>query len=202
MGDRWAGEAPPDEAYSRVTRDLAEVMAAFGLYLDELPDRLERAYVCRVREPHDQEIERLRATRPWLEPEAFTAYAVDPLDASRATLLVRRAKDEESAGALVAFGLVSHVDVPDCLCDACDEDSDSAIEQVEEFIGVATGGCTEFRRVKQFGRMPSWAAPLTRPWLEEGYRSPTSASSHASAEVRGDVFERAWLPWLTRPSAG
>jgi hypothetical protein len=198
MGNRWGDSGPPDEAYSRVTRDLAAVTAAFSRHLDELPGRLERTYLCRVRDLDAGEVERLRGVHPQVPWDGSSAYAVAPEGPDRATLLVERSTYDGGAAVLLAFGLVSSVDIPDCFCDACDEDSESAIEQTEDFLGVVVGGCVEFRRERRFDRLPSWAAPIEGTWMEEGYRTAGSMSAHSNPELRGEPFEREWLPWLVR----
>ena len=197
MSDRWGESGPPEEAYSRVTRDLAAVTADFGSYLDGLPDRLERRYLCRVRALQGEELRRLQNIRPGGYAEYSAAYAVEPDGGERTTLLVLRSSFEGGACALLALGLVTSVDVPNCFCDACDEDSESMIEQAEELVGAATGGCVEFRRPHEHG-LPSWAAPIEGTWMEEGYRTAGTASSHANPELRGEPFEKQWLPWAAR----
>ena len=198
MGDRWGESGPPEEAYSRVTRDLAAVTADFSSYLDGLPDRLERRYLCRVRHLDEDELRRFQNVRPGAYADYSAAYAVEPDGPDRATLLVHRSTFEGGASALIAFGLVSSVRIPDCFCDACDEDSEGMIAQAVEVVGVVTGGCVEFRRPHEVQRLPSWAAPVEGTWLEEGYRTATAASAHSNAEIRGEPFERQWLPWAAR----
>lgn len=198
MGDRWGESGPPDQAYSRVSRDLAVVTADFSRYLDGLPARLESTYLCRVRELDEDEQRRLSNVHRQLRIDPSLAYAVEPQGTDRATLLVHRSTFERGDSALMAMGWVARVDVPDCFCDACDEDSESMIEETEDFVSVVTGGCVEFRRPHEMGRQPSWAAPVQGTWLEEGYRTPATARSHADADIRGELFEKHWLPWYVR----
>jgi hypothetical protein len=198
MGDRWGESGPPDEAYSRVTRDLAVVTAEYGRYLDDLPGRLEWCYRCRTRALEEPERRRLDGVRSLLSREGSSSYAVAPEGPDRATLLVVRSAFEGGAAALFALGVVSSELVPDCFCDACDPDSESLIEQAEGFIQVAIGGCVEFRREHRMGRLPSWAAPVEHHWMEEGYRTAHSGAAHADEGIKGEPFEREWLPWLSR----
>ncbi|MDX6323952.1 MAG: hypothetical protein QOK15_306 [Nocardioidaceae bacterium] len=198
MGDRWGGSGPPDEAYSRVSRDLAVVTADFSRYLDELPGRLERTHLCRVRSLSDAEVEHLHGLHPGAHDDSDSGYAVEPQGDARAVLLVSRSSFEGGAQALFTFGLVSWADVPDCFCDACDADSESLIEESEDFIQMPIGGCVEFRRERRFDELPSWATPIEGTWLEEGYRTDGSFRAHSNPELRGAPFEREWLPWLTR----
>ena len=60
MADSWGPDGTPEEAYSRLTRDLAAVSAGFADYLEELPGRLASAYDCVAREPDRRERSRLR----------------------------------------------------------------------------------------------------------------------------------------------
>lgn len=75
MGDTWP-DGLPDEAYSRVTRDLASVTADFAAYLDDLPDRLTTRYRCRVRPLTRHERERVVRDLS----DAAEGYAVEPDD--------------------------------------------------------------------------------------------------------------------------
>jgi hypothetical protein len=59
VAEIWGPDGPPEEAYSRVTRDLAVVTAAFAEFLEELPGRLTAEYDCVVRDPDQGEVERL-----------------------------------------------------------------------------------------------------------------------------------------------
>jgi hypothetical protein len=193
VGDRWGPEGPPTEAYSRVTRDLAQVTAGFAAYLDELPSRLVADYDCRVRPLTDEEAARVarRDEAPWDD-----AYAVVPADAASATLLVARSTYDGGATLTIGFGRATTAGLPGCFCDACDEDSDGLIEQTREYLDAATGGVTEFRR-PHVPRHPG--APLADgPWLEQGFRGPAGSSASASAEVRGELFEVTWRPWTRR----
>jgi hypothetical protein len=179
MGDTWGVEGPPDEAYSRVTRDLAEVTGEFGRYLDVLPSRLTSLLVCKVRDWTVAEAERM-AEGSLLFSEA---YAVEPGDSAGATLLVGRGFGD-GHWAKLAFGFGSEVGLPTCGCDACDEDSDDLIEEAEVFIRAATGGCREFRR-----RSP------VRRWVTQGWETAGSSASASSRGASGRPFTRVWRPW-------
>ncbi|MGN6577915.1 MAG: DUF6226 family protein [Nocardioides sp.] len=193
MASTWGPEGPPDEAYSRVSRDLAAVTAGFVVYLDDLPRRLTETFECAVREPTDQERARLGGDR------AEHAYVVQPDGDDRSPLLVGRFTFEGGTGAVVAGGIAIEEPVPTCFCDACDEDSESLVDQVEELLEVVTGGCREFRRPyrKSFGQRLA-----DGPWLEHGYVRPNGGTSaHASAEVKGEPFDRTWAPWRRRQAS-
>jgi uncharacterized protein DUF6226 len=195
MADRWGAEGPPREAYSRVTRDLAAVTAGFAAWLDELPRRLTATYDCMVREPAASDLARLGEVSVPLDE----VYVVQPADDRSAPLLVARTTHEGGAGVLLRTGVAIDVGVPGCFCDACDEDSDSLIEQTDEIVSVAVEGCREFR---QRYRRSLGQRLADGPWLEHGYERPDGgAARHASASVRGDTFSRVWEPWPRRQAS-
>lgn len=141
MGDTWP-DGLPDEAYSRVTRDLASVTADFAAYLDDLPDRLTTRYRCRVRPLTRHERERVVRDLS----DAAEGYAVEPDDPDCATVLVARVQEHDGATyAVLAFGVAASALIPDCLCDACDSDSAELIEQAEGFLEAALTGFREHR---------------------------------------------------------
>lgn len=191
MGSRWGDGDPPEEAYSRVTRDLAAVTARYARWLDDLPARLTDGYACEVRELTATERARLERMM-----RVEHGYAVQPEDPAAATVLVGRWTSEGGAGATLAFGIAAMELVPDCFCDACDVESDELVEQAEDFLGNALGGCTEFRRPHRPRRRPPvWSRPWVRRWLEEGYESGNRHAAHSGDEVTGEEFTRQWRPW-------
>jgi hypothetical protein len=101
-----------------VTRNLAVVTAAFAEYLDDLPGRLTVEYDCVVREADQGELE-----------------------------LIARDSSEGGTSAVVGLGRAVDIMVPQCLCDACDEDSESSMAELNELGEVVTPG---FRRVMVF----------------------------------------------------
>lgn len=191
MADSWGRAGPPKEAYSRVSRHLAEVTAGFGAYLDGLPPSLLARFDCRVREVTSAEAERLG-----IDGSVEAAYAVEPSSPESSTLLVGRATEDGAVTATLAFGLAQTTLLPDCLCDACDEDSESLVEQAEEFVAAAVQGCREFRGPY---RPRPGTALLGPTWLEEGCETATGAWSRASGQLSGEPFERRWTPWDARP---
>ena len=191
MADTWGTDGPPPEAYSRVTRDLALLTAAFAAYLDELPDELTPRYDCSVRDLSERETGRLR--KPGLNLDA--GYAVEPSGPDSATLLVGRSSFEGGASAVLGFGIAALALVPDCFCDACDEDGASLIAQAQEFVESAVLGCVEFRRPYS-RRAPERL--FDGPWMEEGFATRELERSHAGAGIRGEAFSRQWQPWTRR----
>jgi hypothetical protein len=98
----------------------------------------------------------------------------------------------------VGFGLAAGALVPGCYCDACDEDSKSLIEQVDEIVQVAVEGCREYRR-------PYTPKPDIKlhngPWMQVGYewRGGRSARARAaSASPAADTARHSNRPTLLR----
>ncbi len=194
MASTWGRAGPPDEAYSRVSRDLAAVTAGFAAYLDDLPRRLTETFDCAVREPTAQERARLGAAGRFEQ-----AYVVQPAGAGCSPLVVGRSTFEGGAGAVLAGGVAIAEIVPTCFCDACDEDSETLIDQTEEVLAAVTGGCREFRA--RYRQSP-WQRLADGPWMEHGYARPDgNASKHASAGVTGEPFDRTWTAWPRRQAS-
>jgi hypothetical protein len=172
-----------------VTRDLAVVTAAFAEYLEHLPGRLTAEYACVVREPDQGELERLRAAGS----RAVDCFVIAPVDPLSASLLI--AHDSSAGGASAVVGLGRAIDemVPSCLCDACDEDSESMIAEMTELVDVATHGFREFRR--SYVADPDellWKGP----WLQIGYEVEGEEMwSRAGHTLRGEEFSVSWRPW-------
>jgi len=180
MGGTWRYDDPPTEAYSRVTRDLAQVTAGFARYLDDLPSRLTATRLCSLRDLNAAETTRLDGGRLSFRQ----AYAIEPGDPDCATLLVGRGVD---AGhwAVLALGRVTSLGIPSCSCDGCDEDSDDMIDDAESFVEAAVQGCTEFRTRSRFSR-----------WVTEGYSARSGSSAASTARGRaGKPFVIKWKPW-------
>ncbi len=124
----WENGGPPDEAYSRVTRDLAAVCADFVAWLDRLPRALTEAYDCTA-------------------STVGQLTTITPADPAASPLRLER-RGHEAGGTVVVmgFGRQCSESVTDCLCDACDGDSAEFIEAAEDLVAVVTGGFEEFRR--------------------------------------------------------
>lgn len=194
VGDTWGREGPPDEAYSRVSRDLAVVTAGFTAFLDGLPGRLATAFDCTVREPTAEELARLRRLSGLQLDEA---YVVEPADPASATLLVGRGTFEHGAFAVLGLGRGTDALVPTCFCDACDEDSESLADQVEELLAVVTGGFHEFRRPAPAGLVRRRGA---RRRTEQGFEW-RGGSSVGGGPDGGEPYDARWRAWPRRGSA-
>jgi hypothetical protein len=192
VGGTWGADGPPSEAYGRVTRDLAAVTAAFAAYLDELPTRLVREYDCELRDPTAEEIDRLPHSS---STEFDETHAVQPRRSDCAVLVLARSRDEGGAMVRIGFGVASSALIPGCFCDACDEDSESLIEQTDEFVHVAVEGCREYRR--PYTPKPGMELH-TGPWMQVGYEWRGGGSASAGPSVRGESFSQQWQAWPHR----
>ena len=187
MWDTWGDEGPPEEAYSRVSRDLAAVTAGFGKFLDALAESLVARFACRVRPVTAEEAAQLGSDR------SFDAvYAVEPDNAGAAALLIGRATEDGAQTVTFAFGLAQSASLPDCFCDACDEDSESLIEQSQQFMAAALHGCREFRRPYR----PRLGDVLDGgSWMEEGCDTASGSWAQANRQISGRPFDVTWQPW-------
>ena len=189
MAETWGPDGPPEEAYSRVTRDLAVVTAGFAEYLENLPGRLTAEYDCVMREADQGELERLSEAGS----RAIDCFVIAPVDPRSAPLLIARDSFEGGTSAVVGLGHAIDEMVPDCNCDACDGDSESMIAELTELIDVVTNGFREFRR-------PYVADPdellHKGPWLQIGYEvNGEEVWSRANHHIRGETFSVSWRPW-------
>lgn len=193
MSETWGDEGPPEEAYSRVSRDLVAVTADFGAFLNALADSLVDRFACRVRPVTPDEAAQLGGERIF-----DTVVAVEPDNDGAAALLIGRATEDGAHTATFAFGVTQSASLPDCWCDACDEDSESLIEQSQRFMEAALRGCREFRRPYR----PRLRDVLDGgPWMEEGCRTASGGWAHTNRQVSGRPFDVAWKPWVMRPDA-
>jgi len=177
-----------------VTRDLAAVTAGFASFLDRLPETLMETYDCAVAEPTGQQRDRLRRLSSMLDD----SFVIASSDNACAKLLVGPESFDGGVTAVLGLGRAIDEFIPSCLCDACDVDSDSLIEQASELVQVAVEGFHEFRR-------PHVADPdellFEGPWLEVGFDSvdgTSSSSSRAGHNVKGEEFSVKWRAWPRR----
>ena len=177
---------PPDEAYSRVTRDLATVTAAYARWLDGLPGRLERSYECSVDETTKQDLR-------GLTHGIARAYVVRPASREAAPLVVGRGQYD--GGDFAEFGLGHRASelVPDCFCDACDADADGMIEEARSAVVVVTGGFEEWHRwpAPRFGRRDPGAGQISSGYRGRS-RGRATYDTHAFS-AQGQAS--GWQPW-------
>ncbi len=195
MADSWGADGPPDEAYSRVSRDLHALTADFATYLDALPSQLTAAYDCAIRVPEPHELGKVQTDGVSLDE----VYVVQPADPRACALVVARLSSEGGASVLLRTGFAIAEDIPSCFCDACDEDSESLIKQTRDVVELAVDGCEEFRRPY---RQKVRQILADGRWMEHGYTRPDGSwTSHAGASVRGEAFSHAWPPWPRRQAS-
>jgi hypothetical protein len=195
MADSWGADGPPDEAYSRVSRDLRTLTADFATYLDALPGQLTAAYRCAIRapEPHEQAQVHGNGVKP------DEVYAVQPDEPRASGLVVARLRYDGGASVRLRAGLAIAEDIPICFCDACDEDSESLIAQTRDIVELTVNGFVEFRR--PYRRDVSQILE-DGPWMEHGYTRPDgSTGARASASTRGKAFSHEWAPWPRRQAS-
>ena len=85
--------------------------------------------------------------------------------------------------------------LPVCFCDACDEDSESLVEQAEEYVRVVTAGFVELRRPYRTGFR---RRVFSGPSMEVGYREAAGSGSSAGIDITGEPFTQQWSRWLPR----
>jgi hypothetical protein len=178
-----------------VSRDLRADTAGFGDYLDQLPRDLTARFASRVRQAAPSERERVRGQATFAVDEAVT---VVPDGADRASLVLVRGRFEGGVRAAVGIGCAVTALLPVCFCDACDEDSESLVEQAEEYVRVVTAGFVEFRRPYRTGfRQRLFSGPS----MEVGYREAAGSGSSAGIDITGEPFTQQWSRWLPRRPA-
>lgn len=195
MADSWGADGPPDEAYSRVSRDLRALTAEFATYLDALPSQLTASYDCAIRSPEPHELAQVHGIG--VKPDEV--YVVQPAEALAAALVVARLRYDGGASVRLRAGFAIAEDIPICFCDACDEDSESLITQTRDIVELAVNGFVEFRRPY---RPPSGEILEGGPWMQHGYTRPNgSTATHASASTRGKAFSHEWAAWPRRQAS-
>ena len=184
MTDRWGPAGPPEEAYSRVTRDLSVVYAGLPGALDERLARLATDFDATVREVSGDELPRDGGGGPAPAGRARVVVPADPRCLSLRLVLT----DEPS----VRFWTTGPVwlGVPVCTCDACDTDLVELLEQLDGVIDDVTGGMSMavsgFRRVR----------------VDIHSTSSRGTAWHSRGEARALGLRRGrwqWPPWPRRP---
>ena len=130
---RWGPEGPPEEAYSRVSRDIEALYAGLHAIVAQQVAELMRAY-----DVTDRGLTLAEQTRLGPHDRGVAIAAVDP--ASSPLLL----GFPTSPGVAVAFGhWGGGRQVPSCECDACDLSLAEAVEELNQVIAQVVGGFTE-----------------------------------------------------------
>lgn len=179
-GDRWGPEGPPEEAYGRVTRDLATLYAPLHDTVRAMVDELVAHYDVEHRAASDAEQTRVEGCVS---------------DLRETTVLVPRSRDQsplivgrcDLPGVHVAYGRWASGHLPACGCDACGETLEDLVDEFSEVRRVVTGGFGEW--VRHEGG--TW-------WL--GLQDGASSLDRAERRALGitEPVEIAWQPWTRR----
>ena len=188
MGGRWGPDGPPEEAYSRVTRNLQAVFGGLHPHADRLVNDLAARHGAQVTAP--TQAEALRLAR---HLDLLRAVVVRPPDPAASPLVMGWTAHP---AVVVAFG--NHLSpeiVPTCGCDACDEDLGDAVREVDEVVAGVVGGFDEvirrrFRNVEVGYRMPHRGAGS---WLWPGEVGQSRLPRRPKTIT--------WAPWAPRSLA-
>lgn len=181
MGDKWASEGPPQEAYGRVTD--AERYLVLHEIAQALLDDLERGFDV-TREVSTEADQLSASSRP--------VVRLVPADAAASPLIVF----DDFPGLLVRMGDDCIAGLPACGCDACDETVERCAEQLHAYAEVCAGG--------NFGERIAHAHGW---WHERWYGFPVGVSWNRTPldlpqrdallqAFGGD--EKRWAPWPQR----
>jgi hypothetical protein len=179
-GDRWGLEGPPEEAYGRVTRDLATLYAPLHDTVREMVDELVAHYDVEHRAASDAERARVEGCVSDLRETTVLA----PRSPDQSPLIVGQC---DLPGVHVAYGRWASGHLPPCGCDACDEALEDLVDEFSEVRRVVTGGFGEW--VRREGS--TW-------WL--GLQDGASSLDRAERRALGitEPVEIAWQPWSRR----
>ncbi|MEJ7772196.1 MAG: DUF6226 family protein [Geodermatophilaceae bacterium] len=134
-GPPWGVDGPPDETYSRITRDLASIYAPLAPAAEAALQRLVREYDVTAHEV--LEAERARFSR------TTRAVALVPSCPGPPTLTLGWT---DLPGLTVRLGDSEMDAVPPGGCDACSKSVKQCLAQFEELIGAAIHAWWGIRR--------------------------------------------------------
>ena len=187
-GNRWGSDGPPPEAYSRITNP--ERFAPLHEFADALLNRLEAEFAVERVEDYslDPELKTLELARP--------SVRLTPEDADAAPVLF---KFTVFPSIMVRFGRWYTLPFPDCGCDACDETTEVAAEQLELMVDDVIAG-----RFREEIRLPILgdASQTHEFWSPDGRRGRGGGRIYRSkARQRLAGSDRSlyeWKPWPIR----
>ena len=184
-GDRWGPDGPPEEAYSRVTRDLATLYAPVVEAARRLLDELEAGYDVARRSPTAAELDRVEGC----DSDAAETTVIEPPGPDQSPLIVCVC---DLPGVHLAYGRWVADHLPECGCDACDESAEDLLELLDEARQTAVGGFDEW--VRRTGRQ--W-------WVGHATRLGSEAESSLDRGERRELgitapIELTWRPWTPR----
>jgi Family of unknown function (DUF6226) len=183
-GDRWGPEGPPDEAYSRVTRDLQTLFAPVVEVARRTVDELAAHYNVDRRPASPADLARVDGC----VSDALDATVLEPRSGDRSLLIVGVC---DLPGVHLAFGRWASEHLPVCGCDACDETPEELLEKLTGVRDLVVGGFGEWARLEA----GQW-------WLGHQTIDGSSEGSLDRAERRElgirEPVELAWQPWRRR----
>lgn len=187
-GDRWGGEAPPLEAYARVTEP--ERFHGLHEFAVDLLGRLESTFDVEREEGYglDDELETDDRVRPGIKLVPRSP------DAAPMVVVVTA-----FPGLAVRFGRWRIDRFPTCGCDACDETGDGESARLTKLVDDVTEG--RFREAIGLPliSLPFASLPLIgRAWVESELWSPKGHASRRQSIDRSRV--RQMLSATDRPS--
>ncbi|HYJ66290.1 MAG TPA: DUF6226 family protein [Nocardioidaceae bacterium] len=184
-GDRWGPDGPPEEAYSRVTRDLATLYEPVVEAASNLVDRLEAAYDVTRRPARAAELDRLGAC----DYDRLEATTLVPASPEQAPLTIGTC---DMPGVHLAYGRWASEHLPECGCDACDESAEALLQMMSGARDLVVGGFAEWIQLRTDGQ---W-------WLGHGTVIGQQGRSVDRVELRelgiSPPIELAWRPWTPR----
>lgn len=193
-GNRWGGQAPPEQSYS--VDSHPERFAPLHQIAEALADHLQHTYDVEVTDDPSCAQDLRRSIR------AVRAIRLTPAaeDAAPLTFVFT-----DYPGLVVHAGLLHDFPYPSCGCDACDESLGSVADQLEwTVLAVTSGGYREEVRGSALG---SWISyQLTAEGSSRGGSSRGDATAGARARRRAaasrlDAMAAGWAAWPARPSA-
>ena len=180
----------------------AQVRAAttpLAEWVETIAARLERRFVCAVREATAEELGRpAHGDHGLSDPATARSFAVQPRSPEAATLVVVSHEFLTGTRVTLKFGEVGSEVVP--CCDECavlppdpfdpPGSRDELVRQAESAVWAATHGFAEFRWENDDAREPELA-------FEEGWFYEDGGSSWSPASP-GPAFRHIWRPWQRR----
>ena len=185
---RWGIEAPPVEAYSRVTN--SERFAPLHETATKMLERLELEFEIERKHGYglDTELEqRCQLVRP--------SVSLLPRHAAAAPLVVAFSS---FPGLHVRFGRWCMIAFPACGCDACDETAEGESDGLTSLVDDLTAG--RFREAVRIDANDAW-----REW-EFGSVGEHSTRQSSQLDLdyarrliaQGDPLSHKWKPWPKR----
>ena len=182
----WGSEGPPDEAYGRVTRDLATLYAPLLDTAREMLDDLAASYNVDRRAATPDELARVEGCIS----DAVETTVVSPRLPDQSPLIVGLC---DLPGVHLAFGRWASEHLPACGCDACGETLEDLVDQLTEARRLVTGGFDEWAR-REDGDW--WVGHQT----VDGYSQGTVDQDERLKLGIASPVELVWRSWTRIPS--